>query len=64
VQPKDEADTASTLSEDNESAKLGDGMARTGFNATNDSLDRVRVDSGGQPLTPIRACGSATTRTR
>ena len=50
VQPRDEADTGSTLSEDNESAKLGDGMARTGFNPTNDSLDRVRVDSGGQPL--------------
>lgn len=51
LQPQDESDTGSTVSEDNESAKLGDGMARVGFNPANDSLDRVRVDSTGQPIT-------------
>ncbi len=42
--------TASTLSEANQSAKTGEG-ASPGVNATIGSLDRVRVDSGGQMLT-------------
>jgi catalase len=41
---------ASTLAEKNESDKLGT-AAKPGTNATNGSLDRVRADATGQPLT-------------
>jgi catalase len=50
VQPLSSAATASTLSEEINSEKAG-GMAMPGLNATIESLDRVRVDSGGQRLT-------------
>ncbi len=42
--------TASTLTESHESQKAGT-RARPGFDPENQSLDRVRVDSGGQRLT-------------
>ncbi len=48
--PADRTVTASTLSEDNASAKTG-AAATTGANAMDGSLARVRVDSGGQTLT-------------
>ncbi len=48
--PSDPSATASTLSEANVSAKVGQGPA-PGTNPTTSSLDRVRVDSGGQMLT-------------
>ncbi|MGZ8260724.1 MAG: catalase, partial [Caldimonas sp.] len=51
VAPHDAIDTASTVSEDAASPKIGDGTPPQGFNPANDSLDRVRVDSGGQRLT-------------
>ena len=51
LRPSDDLDTSSTVTEDTDSEKLGDGMPRTGFNAGNEPLDRVRVDSGGQELT-------------
>ncbi|HEV7671709.1 MAG TPA: catalase [Thermoanaerobaculia bacterium] len=50
VEPPDPAILASTLTESNSSAKTGT-QARAGFNPGNDSLDRARVDSGGQVLT-------------
>ncbi len=50
VQPLSSAATASTLSEEIGSDKTG-GMAMPGLNATIESLDRVRVDAGGQRLT-------------
>jgi catalase len=50
VEPPSPAATASTLSEEISSDKLGS-TAVPGTNATIESLDRVRVDSGGQPLT-------------
>jgi catalase len=50
VAPLSPAATASTLSEEVGSEKTG-GMAMPGLNATIESLDRVRVDSGGQRLT-------------
>jgi catalase len=43
--------TASTLSEDIASQKVGDGIPVTGQNPGNVALDNVRVDSGGQALT-------------
>ncbi|MEO6031011.1 MAG: catalase, partial [Burkholderiaceae bacterium] len=43
--------TASTLTEVNPSAKVGDGAPVMGRNATHGSLDRVRADAGGQVLT-------------
>jgi catalase len=48
--PSDPAASGSTLSESNRSNKVGS-SARPGVNPTNDSLDRVRVDSGGRALT-------------
>ena len=42
---------ASTLSETNSSEKVGAGASPEGTNPTNTALDRVRVDSAGQPLT-------------
>lgn len=50
VEPASELATASTVSEDNGSAKTG-GVATPGSNPGTDPLDRVRVNSGGQPLT-------------
>ncbi|MDB5730871.1 MAG: Catalase, partial [Variovorax sp.] len=50
AEPLSDAVTASTLSEANHSDKTGRG-ATPGVNATIDTLDRVRVDSGGQRLT-------------
>ena len=43
--------TGSTVTETTASAKLGAGVPPQGDNATIGSLDRVRVDSGGQALT-------------
>ena len=51
LRPHDPIDTASTVTEDTQSAKVGDGVAPRGFNPGNGPLDRVRVDSGGQALT-------------
>jgi catalase len=48
--PSDDSVTAGTLSESNSSAKTG-GAARPGYNPQNESLERVRVDDGGQGLT-------------
>ncbi len=50
VKPNDPGDTASTITEATASTKAG-GAATAGVNATIDTLDRVRVDSGGQALT-------------
>jgi catalase len=50
AEPSDPLVTASTLSEANTSAKVGS-IAPEGVNATIDTLDRVRVNSGGQVLT-------------
>ena len=50
VEPADVALTASTQSEESRTAKTG-GSAAPGENATVASLDRVRVDGGGQVLT-------------
>ncbi|MEO7337981.1 MAG: catalase, partial [Caldimonas sp.] len=44
-------DGASTVTEDVVSDKTGDGVVQAGYNPANESLDRVRVDSGGQMLT-------------
>lgn len=63
VKPLDAMDTASTVSEDTVSAKTG-AAARPGHNPANESLERVRVDSGGQALTTNMGRASATTRTR
>ncbi len=51
VEPPDPAVTGSTLSETNASEKVGSGNPQMGTNPTVGSLDRVRVDSGGQQLT-------------
>ena len=51
VEPHAVVDTASTVTENVASAKLGDGTPVQGYNPGNESLDRVRVDSGGQRLT-------------
>ncbi|MBI2769827.1 MAG: catalase [Burkholderiales bacterium] len=50
VQPASRLPTASTLSEENLSEKVGS-VAPEGVNSTIEPLDRVRVDSSGQPLT-------------
>ena len=47
----DDVTTASTVQEDIDSDKLGDGFTRPGFNPNNGTLDRVRVDSGGRAIT-------------
>ncbi len=44
-------DTASTVTEDTVSDKVGAGIPPAGNNPANGALDRVRVDSGGQTLT-------------
>jgi catalase len=51
VEPHDAIDSASTVTEDAASAKVGDGTPAQGYNPGNESLDRVRVDSSGQRLT-------------
>ncbi|GGC12113.1 catalase HPII [Oxalicibacterium flavum] len=51
VEPPHPAVTGSTVSERNASDKVGAGKSVPGNNATTESLDRVRVDSGGQVLT-------------
>jgi catalase len=50
AEPSDESATGSTLSEKNGSDKVGE-RAEPGTNHAIGSLDRVRVDSGGQVLT-------------
>jgi len=49
--PVHEIDGASTVTEDATSAKTGKGRPPLGYNANNESLDRVRVDSGDRALT-------------
>ncbi len=44
-------DTASTVTENAKSDKVGQGAPNIGFNPANESLDRVRVDSSEQALT-------------
>ncbi len=51
IAPSDPAATGSTLTEANGSGKVGSGAPPIGANKTIASLDRVRVDSGGQRLT-------------
>ena len=51
MQAHDAIDTASTVTEDATSDKVGDGVPRQGYNPGNEPLDRVRVDSSGQQLT-------------
>lgn len=46
----DELVTASTVTEGWSSHKVGDGLQETGYNASNESLDRVRADATGQAL--------------
>ena len=50
AEPPSRMTTASTLSESYHAGKVGT-VAPQGVNATIGTLDRVRVDSGGQPLT-------------
>ena len=50
AEPPDRDVTGSTLTEAHENAKAGT-QAEPGRNPGNDPLDRVRVDSGGRPLT-------------
>jgi catalase len=49
--PADTAGTASTLTENTASDKLGQGRPQVGRNARGGSLDPSRVDSGGRALT-------------
>ena len=49
--PHDLLDTASTVTEDTVSDKVGAGVPPQGYNPGNAPLDRVRVDSTGQVLT-------------
>ena len=51
MDPHDPIDAASTVTEDASSSKVGAGEPPSGYNPNNESLDRVRVDSGGRPLT-------------
>jgi len=44
VEPPNPIDTASTVTEDTVSEKLGDGVVQAGYNPASESLDRVRVD--------------------
>jgi catalase len=50
AEPADRSMTGSTLTEGTTSPKAGT-QARAGANPGNESLDRVRVDSGGRMLT-------------
>ena len=49
--PHEQIDTASTVTEDAVSDKVGEGEPVIGYNPGNGPLDRVRVDSTGQALT-------------
>lgn len=51
VTPSTPLATASTVTEQNASAKAGERVPSQGNNPTVGSLDRVRIDSSGQPLT-------------
>jgi catalase len=51
VEPRHPLISGSTLSETNASPKVGSGNPQAGFNPATGPLDRVRVDSGGRPLT-------------
>ncbi len=51
VAPSHPSVTASTLTEEAPSAKSGTGRPNIGFNPSNTSLDRARVDSSGRKLT-------------
>jgi catalase len=51
VDPPSPAATGSTLSETNESEKVGTGLPVMGLNANHQPLDAARVDSGGQAIT-------------
>jgi catalase len=51
AEPKTPAVTGSTLTEENSSPKAGNGKPTVSVNPLTGSLDRVRVDSGGQTLT-------------
>jgi catalase len=51
IEPSDPAATGSTLTEANQSDKVGSGKPPLGINKTIAPLDRVRVDSSGQRLT-------------
>jgi catalase len=51
AEPATPAATGSTVSETNASDKVGSGKPPQGINPGNAPLDRVRVDSGGRPLT-------------
>ena len=64
IGPHDPIDTASTVTEDAASPKVGRGKPPHGYNPGSEPLDRVRVDSGGQVLTTNQGCRSPTTRTR
>ena len=57
MQAHDAIDTASTVSEDVVSDKVGEGVPRQGYNPGNEPLDRVRVDSSGQQLTTNMGIG-------
>jgi catalase len=50
-EPADDLVTASTVTEVSDSDKVGRGKPNLGFNPGNESLDRVRVDSGDRALT-------------
>ena len=63
VEPPSEGVSSSTLSESNESAKVGAG-ATVGLDANAGPLDHARVDSGGQALTTNQGVLVAATRTR
>jgi len=49
--PHDPEDLCSTITEDTASSKVGKGVPPAGYNPANTSLDRARVDAGGQTLT-------------
>ncbi|MFL6661075.1 MAG: catalase, partial [Rhizobacter sp.] len=51
LEPHDRIDTASTVTEDAASPKVGRGEPPHGYNPGSEPLDRVRVDSGGKVLT-------------
>ena len=51
VEPHHPLDTASSVTEGTASPKVGKGAPPSGYNPANESLDRARVDSGGQALT-------------
>ena len=55
IEPPDPRVGGSTLTEANESDKVGSLPVSTGVNRSSGSLERVRVDSAGQPLTTNQA---------